>query len=270
MKKYHYFYKITNLLNNHFYYGVHNTNDIEDGYMGSGKRLQYAYKIYGIENFKKEILKYFNSAEEAFKYESEIVTEGLVKNEECYNLINGGKTFDTTGMVSVRDEKGNTFLVNRDDKRYINKELVSVNSGFCRVKDNNGNIITITTKEREENPGKYHGIAENKVTVKDTNGKFYCVDINDKRYISGKLTFIWKGRKHKQSTIEKQKETFKKTKHQQGEKNSQYGTCWINKDGINKKVKKEEIEKYIISGWSKGRIITSEPRKNKQGSVIKE
>ena len=68
--KYHYFYKITNNLNGHFYYGVHNTNDLNDGYMGSGTRLHYAYKKYGIENFTKEILKFFDTSKEAFEYEA--------------------------------------------------------------------------------------------------------------------------------------------------------------------------------------------------------
>ena len=54
--KYHYFYKITNLLNEHFYYGIHSTDNLDDGYMGSGKRLHYAYKKYGMQNFKKEIM----------------------------------------------------------------------------------------------------------------------------------------------------------------------------------------------------------------------
>lgn len=90
-KQYHYFYKITNLINNHFYYGVHNTSNLNDGYMGSGTRLWNAYKKYGIDNFKKEILKYFNSAEDAFNYEAEIVNEVLLNDDNCYNLSIGGK-----------------------------------------------------------------------------------------------------------------------------------------------------------------------------------
>jgi len=88
---YHYFYRITNLINGHFYYGVHNTQNLDDGYMGSGVRLQIAYKKYGIENFKKEILKYFDTKEEAFQFESEVVNESLINNYNCYNLSPGGK-----------------------------------------------------------------------------------------------------------------------------------------------------------------------------------
>lgn len=40
--KYYYLYKITNLINEHFYYGVHRTNGLNDGYMGSGSRLKNA------------------------------------------------------------------------------------------------------------------------------------------------------------------------------------------------------------------------------------
>ena len=48
---------------------------------------------------------------------------------------------------------------------------------------------------------------------------------------------------------------YKNIKHQQGEKNSQYGTCWITKDGTNKKIKKEELSLYESEGWIKGRKI---------------
>lgn len=36
-KKYHFLYKTTNLLNSKVYYGMHSTNDLNDGYLGSGR-----------------------------------------------------------------------------------------------------------------------------------------------------------------------------------------------------------------------------------------
>ena len=63
------------------------------------------------------------------------------------------------------------------------------------------------------------------------------------------------GWKHSEETKRKISESHKINKYQQGEKNSQYGTCWITKEGVNKKIKKEEIDLYIQEGWIKGRKI---------------
>ncbi len=52
------------------------------------------------------------------------------------------------------------------------------------------------------------------------------------------------------SAIAKKKETFAKTGHQQGEKNSQAGTMWITNDVENKKIKKTDL---IPQGFRKGR-----------------
>lgn len=79
-------YKITNLLDNKYYIGVHKTKNIDDGYMGSGKYLKYAIKKHGIENFKKEILFECSSSEEMFEKEKELVEI----SEKSYNLKNGG------------------------------------------------------------------------------------------------------------------------------------------------------------------------------------
>lgn len=51
--------------------------------------------------------------------------------------------------------------------------------------------------------------------------------------------------------IEKRKETFQTIKHQQGNKNSQFGTMWITDGHLNRKIKKDEI---IPEGWRMGRV----------------
>lgn len=131
MKQYHYFYKITNLINNHFYYGVHNTNNLNDGYMGSGVRLWKAFNKYGIENFKKEIIKYFDTSEEAFNYESEIVTEQLVNDNNCYNLQEGGKGGFIANINSFKTpsfkDKVNVKLKNTEEYFLIDKNQYDSN-----------------------------------------------------------------------------------------------------------------------------------------------
>lgn len=44
-----------------------------------------------------------------------------------------------------------------------------------------------------------------------------------------------------------------KAKERTGDKNSQFGTCWITKDGVNKKIKKEDLDKWLNENWVKGR-----------------
>lgn len=84
-------YKTTNLLNGKFYVGMHKTSNIDDEYLGSGKVLLNAIKKYGKENFKKEVLFVFDNEEDMKEKEKEIVTEEFLKNNDVYNLCEGGK-----------------------------------------------------------------------------------------------------------------------------------------------------------------------------------
>jgi len=89
-KKYYLVYQTTNLINNKIYIGVHTTKNLKDGYLGSGKALTHAITKYGRENFKREILFYFDNPEEMFKKEIELVNEEFLKREDVYNLKVGG------------------------------------------------------------------------------------------------------------------------------------------------------------------------------------
>ena len=91
MKRFFYLYQITNLINNKIYIGVHGTDNLDDGYMGSGKVLKVAQRKYGLKNFKKDILKYFESEEEMYLEEAELVSTEFVNREDTYNISEGGK-----------------------------------------------------------------------------------------------------------------------------------------------------------------------------------
>lgn len=87
-------YKITNLVNQKIYIGVHRTCDINDSYMGSGTIIKRAINKYGKHNFKKEILFIFDNEEEMFAKEAELVNEEFVKRKDTYNNSIGGNSGD--------------------------------------------------------------------------------------------------------------------------------------------------------------------------------
>ena len=191
---YHYFYKITNNLNGHFYYGVHSTSNLDDGYMGSGSRLHIAYKKYGIENFTKEILKFFDSRNEAFNYESDFVNEELILNNDCYNIKEGGKGWSNKGLFTAKDKFGNCFMISKDDPRYLNGELVGLQQGFIPVKSSSGKIFMISKDDPRYLNGELKSMMFGTVKVRDKNGNIFSVSKNDPRYLNGELVFFRKGR----------------------------------------------------------------------------
>ena len=202
MKKFNYFYRITNTLNNKFYYGVHQTNNLNDGYMGSGLRIKRAIKKYGLEFFKKEAIDFFYTFEEALDYEAEIVNEVLIKDPNCYNLKLGGKG----GFSSEERYKGGISMLNKiwNDPAFIKR---------------NQERLSKLGKENYE------------------NGKF--------------IPYDFKGQKHTAKSKEKIGEKNKIS--QLGDKNSQFGTCWIYNDSISMKIDKKDLSLYLEHEWKQGR-----------------
>lgn len=98
---YYYLYKITNLINNNYYYGRRKSKILpeKDRYFGSGIGLKLAIKKYGKCNFKKEIIGTYKTFESLVEAEQILITLDVVKDPYCYNQSLGGP-----GGVMVSDE----------------------------------------------------------------------------------------------------------------------------------------------------------------------
>lgn len=99
-------YKTTCLINGKIYVGVHGTEnpDVFDGYIGDGISNDFTYFIrnpkwafhfavakYGIKNFERKTLFVFDSEEEAYLKEEEIVNLEFINREDTYNVALGGQ-----------------------------------------------------------------------------------------------------------------------------------------------------------------------------------
>ena len=144
-------YKITNKINNKIYIGKHQTTDLNDGYMGSGKRLKISIRKYGIENFEKEILFCFDNESDMNDKESELVTEEFVKEDSNYNLCVGGHG----GFSYINNTGLNTSgVINRDYKEIAKKVQETKSTRTYSVSDESRKKRSESNKLTNESRGK--------------------------------------------------------------------------------------------------------------------
>lgn len=120
-RKHHIFYKTTCLVTGKYYYGMHSTDNIDDGYLGSGKKLKYSILKHGPDNHQYEIIKSFPTRAELRDYEESFVNEKLLKDPLCMNLIRGGNaSYDPDKTFVSLSE--NAKRVHTGRKAYHNPE----------------------------------------------------------------------------------------------------------------------------------------------------
>ena len=190
-------YKTIDLETGNYYIGVDSKNDSK--YLGSGtniKNIIKSRKILGLKfpyNLRKDILYYFDSAEDAFKKEKEIVTEEFIKNPNVLNLQIGGAGINLLNRVTVKDAFGNTLQVRIDDERYLNKTLIPINSGQVTVQDKDGNNSQVSVYDERYISGELKSIfAINNITVKDKVGFVYRISKDDERYNNANIVGVAK------------------------------------------------------------------------------
>jgi hypothetical protein len=226
-------YKITNKLNGKIYIGKHQTRDLNDGYMGSGKLITCAIQKYGHENFEKKILFIFETEKEMNAKEAELVTEQFVKEDANYNLCTGGhggwgylndSSKKHIERTSKAGKKGGPAASRKT------KEIYGVNS----TRSLSSTINKIRNTKLEKYGGVGFDIKERQGRAVEEFRRKYGVE-NPSQYpdIRAKID-----------------QTYANNKHQQGISNSQFGTKWITNGIEERKIKKDED---IPVNWKRGR-----------------
>jgi hypothetical protein len=113
LPKYYYVYIITNKILNKCYIGskmCYKDDPNNDGYWGSSKYLNEEYKIYGFDNFKKEILEYYNDKNSMLNGEGNFILKYKTLTPNGYNryLPNTKLGFHMGGCKHKEESKQKT------------------------------------------------------------------------------------------------------------------------------------------------------------------
>jgi hypothetical protein len=212
--KYHFIYKIVNIKSGRYYIGMHSTHNLDEGYMGGGKRITNSVRRHGKEAHTKEILEYFNDRESLRQREIELVNEELLNDPMCMNLQPGG---------------GGGFINEDHMKKCILASVIA-----------NREIVTEFWKDPENRKKRCNEIREAFKKLSIEQKKSYASHgFKDKKHTEGSKESI--GEKN---SISQKREcnsqwgTFWVNHPEIG----------------NKKIKGEEnLNEYINSGWNRGR-----------------
>lgn len=217
---FYFVYKTTNLINGKIYIGKHKTSDMGDRYIGSGKLLKLAISKYGLENFKFEVLEFFDTEQAMNTAEAELVTEEFCLQKDNYNLCVGGRG----GFSYINRDQEKRKQKNQLARRRANESgaLAKAQNAMRLFREDPQKVQAASQKRRETKMLKY-GTNQPK---KPDNFQ-HSADTRLKMSLSKKGKF-------------------------KGSESSQFGTMWITNNVINKKIKSVDP---IPDGWYKGRRI---------------
>lgn len=215
-RKYNYIYKITCLKNGKYYIGMHSTDNLEDGYMGGGKKIKNSIKKHGKDAHRKEIVEFFENREDLKNQEMQLVNENLLNDPMCMNLRLGG-------------------------------------GGGIRSEEHHSKMRIGASKKNSQFMKEFWSIPENCIERgKSISKKIKNISVEKKdKMLNGSRS--WVGRVHSEET--KNKMSVSSMGKGSGKENSQFGTCWVFNEVEKKsiKIKKNQLQSYLELGWFKGR-----------------
>jgi len=205
-RQYKFIYQTICEVNDKSYIGVHKTDNLNDGYIGCGiysdsdcnksYLFHKAVRKYGYTSFRRYILSFYDTYEEALEEEKYLVNENWIKSQNNYNTAIGGKGSTTKWMNEeekinwkkniknkVNDwvkNGGKEILLKNIQKLNLNppkrKKGYKVPSAWRKVKqyDKKNNLIKL-----------HNSVKEAASSVKTTPGNIVSCCKGDYRYCKG-------------------------------------------------------------------------------------
>lgn len=242
-----YCYETVNKINGKYYRGKSGSEDPEhDGYLGSGPALKKAIAKYGKDKFTKSILATFNTEQEAYDYESQIVTLKEVQDPMCYNMQLGGLG-GTQGVVYL----------------HRGEEATRIEASLIEEYTNQGWKVGISEQARQNHIAGY-----NPVSAEKHRGYRHTEEAkrHHSEVLKGRPNLKNRGRALSEETRHKMSESHRgkpgrsvseELKQQISntlkERNKQHPRVRITKDGKEKAIERVELQKYLDMGWVLGR-----------------
>lgn len=217
-RKHHVIYKTTCLVTGRYYIGMHSTDDLADGYIGSGKRLWSSIKKHGAEQHVCKVLEHLPSRAALRLREAELVNEQLLEDKQCMNLALGG------------DGSWEHVNANRTSEQW----LALHKAGHA------GMTKSLTQEQVSDRASK---------GMKTTWARHRII-------MCQAVTKGQQAATAAAASVEaqaKRRATMQTRGHSQGTKNPMYGKRWIHKDDAVKLILKDEVEPYLQQGWALGR-----------------
>jgi hypothetical protein len=214
-REFQYIYKITRTDGSGKYYiGRHSTDNLDDGYFGSGTRISRSVKKHGKEGHIKEILEFLPSYEALKLREKELVNEELLVDRLCMNIVPGGEGGGgwSKENQSKNGKKGNAAkkILRETSPEWVKK---------------------VAKKQSEAQKESYN------------QGRRTSTGWSKKAVLMAASP----------EAIQRRKSTMALNQHMQGSKNSMFGKRWINKDNDLRLIEVTDLQKYLNDGWLAGR-----------------
>ena len=261
-KKYYLIYQVTNNVNGKIYIGKHETNRLDDDYMGSGKILKRAQDKYGIENFTFRVLIYLHNREEMCLLERMVVSKEFCERTDTYNINVGGEGgfqyINSSSLIKSKANKTKWSKLSEEQRKEIGRKSSNArNNDYTHTKEFSKKVSEGLKRAYRDNPDKH--CHSGKPMTSETKQKLSLI-MRTERNIMSRSIWIY-NEKTLQRKIWPKNENIPEgwvrggVKHRKiDETHPAHLRCWINDGSKSKFVLKSEVNKFIENGWKLGRL----------------